>query len=99
VAEARRTRTLLERSGLAAPGRVVGRTLHAVAWLVRLHVEPLGLPQRLSVFDADDAPTFDLVREKLCPPIRPLDGRNGEGRASRLASRPTRPWKRPVRRP
>ena len=62
-----RTRTLLERVGIAAPGQVVGGTFHAVAWrLVRLYAEPLGLPPRLSVLDASDgADLLDLVREEL----------------------------------
>jgi DNA helicase-2/ATP-dependent DNA helicase PcrA len=62
-----RTRTLLERAGIAARGQVVGGTFHAVAWrLVRLYAEPLGLPPRLSVLDAgDSADLLDLVREEL----------------------------------
>jgi DNA helicase-2/ATP-dependent DNA helicase PcrA len=62
-----RTRTLLERAGIAARGQVVGGTFHAVAWrLVRLYAEPLRLPPRLSVLDAGDgADLLDLVREEL----------------------------------
>jgi DNA helicase II / ATP-dependent DNA helicase PcrA len=62
-----RTRTLLERAGIAAGGRVVGGTFHSVAWrLVRLRAEPLGLPPRLSVLDAgDSADLLDLVRQEL----------------------------------
>lgn len=62
-----RTRTLLERAGIAARGRVVGGTFHSVAWrLIRLHAEPLGLPPRLSVLDAgDSADLLDLVRQEL----------------------------------
>jgi DNA helicase-2/ATP-dependent DNA helicase PcrA len=62
-----RTRTLLERAGIATHGQVVGGTFHAVAWrLVRLYAEPLRLPPRLSVLDAgDSADLLDLVREEL----------------------------------
>src|SRR5436309_12825164 len=62
-----RTRALLERAGIAARGRVVGGTFHAVAWrLIRLYAEPLGLPPRLSVLDAGDAADLlDVVREEL----------------------------------
>src|SRR4029453_18710321 len=62
-----RTRALLERAGIAARGRVVGGTFHAVAWrVVGLYAAPLGLPPRLSVLDAgDSADLLDLVREEL----------------------------------
>jgi DNA helicase II / ATP-dependent DNA helicase PcrA len=62
-----RTRALLERAGIATRGRVVGGTFHSVAWrLVRLYAEPLGLPPRLSVFDAgDSADLLDVVRQEL----------------------------------
>src|SRR6266496_557292 len=62
-----RTRALLERAGIAARGQVVGGTFHSVAWrLIRLYTEPLGLPPRLSVFDAGDgADLLDLVRQEL----------------------------------
>jgi len=62
-----RTRALLERAGIAARGQVVGGTFHSVAWrLIRLYAEPLGLPPRLSVFDAGDgADLLDLVRQEL----------------------------------
>jgi ATP-dependent DNA helicase UvrD/PcrA len=62
-----RTRTLLERAGIAARGRVVGGTFHSVAWrLVREYAEPLGLPPRLSVLDAGDAADLlDVVRQEL----------------------------------
>jgi DNA helicase-2/ATP-dependent DNA helicase PcrA len=62
-----RTRTLLERAGIAARGGVVGGTFHSVAWrLIRLYAEPLGLPTRLSVLDAgDSADLLDFVRQEL----------------------------------
>src|SRR5262249_1161518 len=42
-------------------------TFHSVAWrLVRLYAEPLGLPPRLSVLDAEDAADLlDLLRQEL----------------------------------